>query len=731
MTNSAGIRNTITRMKLKDSTISLCLALGLELGFVSSAMGQPSATGASTNEPVRLPTVVVTAQKEPESALAAPLSVTPVTHETLRDADIRMVKEASIYAPNTFINEFTARAISNPFFRGIGGSPQNPAVTTFIDGVPQLNSYSANIEFVDVDQVEFVRGPQGALFGRNTAGGLINITSRRPSDMLSASGEASFGNYNLRDLRGGVSGPMFADRAGLSLSGGYSGRDGYTVNDFTGHRVDSREAGFGKAQLLLTPNDRLEVRLILSGEHDTDGDYALGDLGFIRAHPHHINRDFEGFNHRDMLSPTLLANYHGDNMDLSSISSLVWWKNEGLTDLDYTPVPGNTRDNVEEEHQFTQEFRLSSPKDKPIHLSDALDLGWQGGLFAFSEDYQQHAANNSFVNVSPPPNPPFFIPLTQNSRADLDNWGIGLYGQTKLTAWEKLDFTAGLRFDYEDKHARLGSSTTPAFGPPGQANPSDNFSQVSPQFSVAYHFVSNHMAYASAARGFKAGGFNPPPTGVPAPPNSQEYGTEHSWNYEVGYKAQYFDGKVETTAALYYIDWRRLQLNVPLGFGQYFIANAGNAASKGVEFDLKYRPCSHWDIFGSVGYNDAQFLSGSMNLGSNVGGNRLPYAPDFTGNVGTQLSWAPCQNATIYARAEVTIYGDFKYDASNAQGQSTYSIANFRAGVRGENWFAEAWANNAFDTHYVPIAIPYSTASGYVGESGAPITFGARVGFSF
>jgi iron complex outermembrane recepter protein len=170
---------------------------------------------------------------------------------------------------------------------------------------------------------------------------------------------------------------------------------------------------------------------------------------------------------------------------------------------------------------------------------------------------------------------------------------------------------------------------------------------------------------------------------------------------------------------------------VPLGFGQYYIANAGNAASKGVEFEIKYRPCSHVDLFGSVGYNDAQFLSGSMNLGSNVGGNRLPYAPDFTGNVGTQLSWAPCQHATLYARAEVTIYGDFKYDASNAQGQSTYSLANFRAGVRGENWFAEAWANNAFDTHYMPIAIPYSTASGYVGESGAPVTFGARVGFSF
>ncbi|WP_040550759.1 TonB-dependent receptor [Pedosphaera parvula] len=725
--------NSEKRLKSFSKKTPLLLSIALA---ASSSLAQQSNTAAtaeiSTNTPTRLPVVVVTAQKEREEVLSIPVSVTPVTRETIQNADIRTVREASIYAPNTFINEFSARAVSNPFFRGIGGSPQNPAVTTFIDGVPQLNSYSANVELVDVDQVEFIRGPQGALFGRNTAGGLINITSRRPTDLWTAYADANYGNYNFRDVRGTISGPLFQDQVGLSLSGGYSARDGYTVNDFTGHRLDSREAGFGKGQLLWKINDRLDLRLILSGEHDHDGDYALGDLGFIRAHPHHVDRDFEGFNHRDVISPTLLANYYGDNFDLSSISGGVWWKNEGLTDLDYTTVPGNTRDNVEEEHQFTQEFRFSSPKDRPIHLNDVLDLGWQGGVFAFSEDYQQSAANNTLI-PNPFPSPiPTFIPLTQNSSADLDNWGVGVYGQAKLTAWEKLDFTAGLRFDYEDKHAELGNSLNPPFAPPGRVVASDNFSQFSPQFSLAYHFTTNHMAYASVARGFKAGGFNPPPTGFAAPPGTVEFGTEHSWNYEVGYKAQYFDGKVETTAALYYIDWRNLQLNQPIGLsGQYFIGNAGAADSKGVEFSALYHPYNWWDLFGSVGYNNAEFLSGSQNLGMNVGGNKLPYAPEYNANVGTQISWAPCTRATLYARAEVTVYGDFKYDATNIQGQSAYSLANFRAGVRGNHWFAEGWVNNAFDTHYVPIAIPYSTPSGYIGESGAPVTFGGRIGLTF
>jgi len=163
---------------------------------------------------------------------------------------------------------------------------------------------------------------------------------------------------------------------------------------------------------------------------------------------------------------TLLANYYGDAVDVSSISGGVWWKNEGLTDLDYgVASPANfflnaTRDNVEEQHQFTQEFRLASSKDKPLKLSDDLDLSWQSGHFLFSQSYQQSAAN-TFA-------PPLAFASAQ-STADLDDQGVGIYGQTKLTAWEKLDFTAGLRFDYEDKRGDLFSSSAPAIGSPRPA----------------------------------------------------------------------------------------------------------------------------------------------------------------------------------------------------------------------------------------------------------------------
>jgi iron complex outermembrane receptor protein len=735
----------------------------------TQARAQTTNAPAATNIATRLPAVIVTAQKEPQTEITLPLSVTAVTRQTLQDDDIDLVKQAAKYAPNTFINEFTAPALSNPFFRGIGGSPLNPAVTTFIDGVPQLNSYSSSIQFSDVDQVEFVRGPQGALFGRNTAGGLINITSRAPSDVLTGEAEGSVGNYGYGDVRGSVSGPVVPGQLDLGLSGGYTSRNGYTQNDFNGNPADDRMDEFGKSQLLFKANDRLDFRFIVYGEHDRDGDYSLGDLGYIRASPDHTDYDFtDGFNHRDIAAGTLLADYNGDAVEFHSISGVVWWKNEGLTDLDYGVASPNNgllygiRDNTEEEHQFTQEFRFGSAKDNPIKLSDDLDLSWQSGVFLFSQSYTQNALNSitNLAELAPPPAPPVLLATLNPTTADLDDLGVGVYGQAKVTAWDKVDLSAGLRFDGERKSANLtsGNVNVPDLGQNSSAfgDLSKNYSEVSPQFSADFRYVSNQMVYASIARGYRAGGFNPGFSSMTFPAGSQQYGPEHTWNYEIGHKALWLDGKLETTLALFYIDWKSLQLNqaVPGVADTYYVANAGGAYSRGVEAELKYRPCAYFELFGSAGYDDAHFTSastafnantpvpgapaGSYGVNQGIGGDRLPFAPLFTANVGAEVSWSPCHYATLYARAEATVTGEFRYDAfSNTpgdQGQATYTITDFRAGIRGGHWFLEGFADNAFDTHYVPIAIQYAqlgAPSGYVGEIGAPATFGARAGLHF
>ena len=130
--------------------------------------------------------------------------------------------------------------------------------------MPQLNTNSSSIELLDVDQIEFVRGPQSALFGRNTLGGLVNVTSARPSlTAWTGSVVVPFGDFGAKDVRGSVSGPI-GDTAAVGFAVGKQQRDGFTDNHVTGHDLDFRDGTFGKAQLLVTPNDNWEARVIYS-----------------------------------------------------------------------------------------------------------------------------------------------------------------------------------------------------------------------------------------------------------------------------------------------------------------------------------------------------------------------------------------------------------------------------------------------------------------------------------
>jgi iron complex outermembrane receptor protein len=691
----------------------------------------PSAGGSPPPQPslprVTLPPVTVAAQKEPADAHRLPVSVTTVLREALEDAGIFTVGDAALYAPNTYFTEFTARKLSNPRFRGIGTSPANPGITTYVDGVPQLNTNSSSVDFLDVEQVEFVRGPQSALFGRNTLGGLINISSSRPS-LTNWTGRviAPFGDYSAREVRGGASGPLGRTVA-VGVSMGYSQRDGFTTNDLTGNDLDYREATSGKAQLLWTPAADWEARVIVSGERARDGDYALNDLAAERSNPHHTARDFEGHTDRDVVATTVLARHEGEKIAFSTTTGVVRWRTEDETDLDYSPLPLVTRLNEEEDVQFTQEVRLASSRKAAVPLSDAASLRWQAGAFLFTQNFDQNAVN-SFAPFLLSPFLGFPVNRTSPAAA-LDDVGLGLYGQGTVTLDGNLDLTAGARFDYEKKEALLNTFFTPAIAPPIAVDAEASFSNVSPQFALAYRVQPDTMTYVSVGRGFKAGGFNPV-----SPAGSEAYDEEYTWHLEGGVKTLWGGGRVTTNVAVFYIDWSDLQLNVPnvQSPGEFFIANVGGAHSGGVELELRARPHAGVDLFGTFGYTHARFDAGSTALGVDVSGNRISNTPDYTATLGAQLSRDLRPGVSLYGRAETVVYGPFKYDEANTVGQDAYALANFRGGVRGKFAFAEAWVRNAFDTHYIPVAfaLPFAP-SGFVGESGRPRTFGVSAGVAF
>jgi iron complex outermembrane receptor protein len=699
------------------------------IGAAAAAALLPSAAAAqSPAATITLPPVIVTAQKEPADLQRLPLSATGVLKDTIEGAGVRIASDAALLAPNVHFSEFSARKLSTVRVRGIGSSPGNPGVTTFIDGVPQLNDNTSRVDLASVERLEFVRGPQSALFGRNTLGGLVNVVTERPSlDRWNASFVAPFGNYGATDLRGSAGGPL-GDKVAVGFSLGHNQRDGYTTNAVTGNDLDYRSGTAYKVQALFTPRSDWEARVIVSGERARDGDYALNDLGALRNNPFQAARDFEGHTDRDIVSTTALLRHEGRRVTLTSTTGVVNWNTDDLTDLDYTPLPLITRQNEEDAMQFTQEVRLASAANAPVTLSDGATLRWQSGVFFFTQNYDQLAVNNFSPFVLSPFVP---FPVSQTSpQAALDDAGIGVYGQGTLTFARNLDVTAGARFDYEQKDAQLDTFFAPPLGPPSSVTADESFSSVSPQVAVAYRVKSRQTLYATVGGGFKAGGFNPA-----SPAGSESYGEEHTLNVEGGIKTSWADGRVTANASVFTIDWDDLQLNLPNPSvpGQFYIANVGAARSTGVEFEVNARAHARLDVFGTVGYTSAHFGDGAISSGIDVSDNDIPNTPEYTASLGAQFNHAVNAAVSLYGRGEIGFTGAFRYDDLNREGQDAYSLANFRAGVRGRYIFGEAWVRNAFNTSYIPVAFAYGqlAPSGFIGEMGAPRTFGVSGGVTF
>lgn len=699
-------------------------------GVVSAiALLAPQSAGAQSQSPaqplrITVPTVIVTAQKEPADVQTLPVSVTAISKDAMADAGVSALSDTAIYAPNTFFSEFSARKLSFPHFRGISSGPGNPAITTYVDGVPQLHTNTSSLELLDVEQIELVRGGQSALFGRNALGGLMNVASTRPSlTTWNGSLKVPLGNFGAREVGGSISGPISATLA-ISAAAEQSDRDGFTINDVTGHALDDRSLSGGKVQLLWTPAPRWEARAIVSGERARDGDYALHDLAALRATPFHAARDFEGFTNRDVVSTTILSRRAGDRVTVSTTTGVVVWETEDQTDLDYSPLPLARRANSEDALQFTQEVRLASAA--PLRPSDGVSLRWQGGAFFFTQDYEQDAIN-AFAPFVLDPRVSFSV-KQYSPQSSLDDLGIGLYGQGTVTLRGNFDVVLGARFDHERRKATLDTFFDPQIAPPTHVDAKKNFSSVSPHVAAAYRFHANDMVYASVGRGFKAGGFN-----AASPSGSEAFGEEHAWHTEGGVKTSWAGGRVNANAAVFHIDWQDMQLNVPNPQvpAQFYVANVGAAQSTGVEFDVHARPAASLDVFGVLGYTRARFGEGSVSSGADVAQNELPTTPEYTATVGAQYSHAINNRAAWYARAEATWFGSFFYDDFNSAGQDAYSLTNFRAGVRGQFVFAEAWVKNAGDTRYVPLAFQYGSPSGFIGEMGHPRTFGVTVGVTF
>ncbi len=691
------------------------------LAIVLVCSHAPAADPGSPAGPV-LQDVVVTARKRPESAQGVPGSMSVRPADQLVAAGATDLRSAATGIPNLTLGTFAARRLTFPYVRGIGSGQNAPGVATYIDGVPQLSNVTANQELLGVERIEFLRGPQGALYGSDSLGGVINIVPRLPSPPTDRTLRLSAGSHGFHEGRLSVGETLGDSGVLFRLDGGYAAREGYTRNTVTGRDLDRREAWAGRVQFYLPDQGDWDFRLSLTAQRDRDGGYALYDLGSIRSTPHRASHDFEGYNHRDLAQPVFTARRHGGKVDFVSITAWQWWQTRDRTDLDYTPADWVRKDASEDARAWIQEWRFSSPADAPVAWGDRLTLSWLAGIFAFHQE-----STRRDVTDYRPGGVPFGLwpaPFRMQSDAGREDAGASLFGHAALTFDERWELGLGLRYDYQHRAAET-SSRMPAGPLMSASDQSRDFNQVSPSATLGYRVRPGILVYTDVAKGYRAGGFN-----AMAPPDRSSYGEELSMNLELGVKTIWLDDRLTANAALFHTDWDDIQVNTHVPGGSpsdYYVANGGQAWSRGAEIELRANLWRPIELFAGAGLLDTRYRSGSQSANDDVGGNALPFAPRFTWLAGMDYAYMLGSRHRGFWRTEVIGTSRYYFDASNLESQGRYALVNLGLGMATGPWRAECWVRNLFDRDTVPLAIPYGQdAQGnpaYIGESGAPRTF--------
>lgn len=580
---------------------------------------------------------------------------------------------------------------------------------------------SAITGFLDVAQVEVLRGPQGTLYGRNAIGGTINITSRLPTDQFYAMVEGMGGNYGLGEFQGVASGPLVAGKVDASVAASYIRHDPYVENVFAGHSGENGEnQGAARAQVRLRLSPQLEAitRVDGSDENDTMG---KGNVPFtpIDALTRSIIGDFHRIDMNTAANTLVRQGGIAEEVDFKPsgefhLKSLTAYRSDSVREL---ADPDGTDENAiathiaEHDHQFSQEF-------------DATGL-W-GALKYVSGVYYIHEITESdnFVVNNLAHAEPIYLPKTVDSA-----WAVFSQGDYSLT--DRLTVTVGARYTREsksfDQHSDeislLTGATLPTY--PVIYGDTHHYDALTPKFGLSYTLPSV-MLYASATRGFKSGGFN-----FSSNFPGQGYGPEKLWSYEAGLKSDLFHHVLRVDLTGFYYDYKDLQVQNFIVPGTVDITNAASATDKGVELETIWEPIPRLLLGANAGWLDARYdkyVEGANDYSHNY----LNDAPPFTVNVSAKYSWLLAAGS-LSGEVHYAAFGETYYAADNQplHEQAGYGLLGASLGFRpgDDRWQVSLWGENLTDKQYVTYLATIGPFT--AGLPGNPRTYGVKVDYNW
>ncbi|HET7810905.1 MAG TPA: TonB-dependent receptor [Steroidobacteraceae bacterium] len=742
---------------MHHSQLYVAIRRGIAL---ASAMAVAAAVQAQGNPGATLEEITVTARKVSENLQDTPIAVTAITGTALEDRQVFSTDVLDQLVPNLqFANNAPLagnNASSAIFIRGIGQtdptSTVDPGVGLYIDDVYIGNAVGGTMTLRDIANVQVLRGPQGTLFGRNTIGGAVLMSTQDPGDGFGGEARLGTGSDHLIDAFGALDIPV-GDSLKTRFSVGVKKQAGYVTRP-DGTDLGDTDTLTALTKWIWTPGDRTRVVFALDyTKSDENGSplvfAAINEAAtFPRVSSQEAGcpgvvfpgsgpvpmiddprcaNDFQDagpfHNNGDVALKSWLRNWGGslnfayDISDALQIKSITAYRSidwVGIRDADNTPLTIlDTYYDVTGD-QFSEELQLTYKSDALVGVF---------GLYYFDQDSDDIAT----VELNPPP--PGIQRDSDNNKVSNQSWAA--FTQWTYTFNEHFSATVGGRYteDRKDAFPDQYDFAAPDVKQIPAAWYSDTFSSFTPSASMTFKWNDDAMTYLSYSEGFKGGGWNSHFNSVLTPEQQaalHPFKPEEAQTLELGTKLDLAGNRLRLNIAVFTSDYQDMQLTyrgpAPNGVAP-FVTNAGKTSIDGAELELTWRPTAPLIIESSIGYLDAtidelETIPFAVLPPGLVEGNRLPYAPEWQAHLGIGYT-AHAGRVEIVPRVDASYQAQTFFDATNtpeiAQNDDVTTV-NLQVQLRAEDssWRFTAGLNNATDELY-PIAGNSSlgTGSGY------------------
>lgn len=695
-----------------------CLAATL-LGSATVALAQPQPDVSPSAPPAAAVVqdrneIVVTARKRAERLQDAPVSIAAFTAEDLADRGITSIPELARRVPGLNYGDFGDAKLSPTSLRGVvsgaGSAGSDPAVGYYVDEVYVGQGPGAALDLYDIERVEILRGPQGTLFGRNTIGGVVSLTTKAPSERLEASGQALLGDYDRQRFAASVSGPLVGQSLLAKLAVIRDRRDGYERNVLLDRRVNDHDGWSARAQVLARLG--ADTELLLTGSHNRLDQETLV-FETLEYNPAALVPQLlvgGGFAlNTDPYDRRVVANVpSSERLTANAASARLETK---LGDVRVVDVAAWQRHRYYSRTDTCRcQLRISYDGDPEVveRVSNELRLAgrvgpvdWLAGLYYFD----QRSNNQSFIELGADLAALFGDPsisgLVIGSAARLRTKSEAAFASVQLPLGGTLDLSAGARYTRESKSIDYVQTDPLALlGGAVAVRARNSWGRLTPNASLRWRPSERVTAYVALSNGFKSGGYND----ALGSANGIAFGPESLWNYEAGVKTSLLDRRVTLNVALFYMDWRKIQIlvqNPATTFFDPIILNAGGATSRGVELELAARPTDRLRLGISGSTQRARYTEGTLPDGRPL--RVIPFSPAYI--VATNAEYRfPIGGHDIRLSGEYIARGRSYLTTNNdPDGRvGAYSLVNLRLALapRDERWQLAAFVDNLTDATY-------------------------------